>query len=115
MAAKTGSSKPTSEEAPSDLDIALRTLSKPKRRSVLERLCEHGGPIDATDLAAAIAAADPQGETSEESDRVLRSLRHIHLPKLTNAGLIEYDRASETATPTEMGTQVLASLTESLR
>ncbi|KYH26110.1 hypothetical protein HAPAU_12020 [Halalkalicoccus paucihalophilus] len=116
MGTKTGSSTPAAtEEAPSDLDIALRTLAKPQRRFVLERMCEHGGPIDATDLAAAIAAADSDGAAIEDSDRVLRSLRHIHLPKLTDAGLIEYDRVNETATPTEMGTQVLTSLAESLR
>lgn len=114
MATKTGSST-TALEEPGDLDVALRTLAKPRRRFVLEWMCQHGGPIDATDLAAAIANADAVEVSGAEPDRALRSLRHIHLPKLTEAGLIEYDRASGTATPTEMGSRLLASLDESLR
>lgn len=114
MGAKTGSSTATPEES-GDLDVALRTLAKPQRRFVLERLCEHGGPIDATDLAAAIANADAAEVSGTGSDRALRSLRHIHLPKLTEAGLIEYDRTSGTATPTEMGSRLLVTLEESLR
>lgn len=114
MGTKTGSSTAAPEES-GDLDVAIRTLAKPQRRFVLERMCEHGGPIDATDLAAAIANADGEIDPKTGSDRVLRSLRHIHLPKLTEAGLIEYDRTDGTAIPTEMGSRMLAALEESLR
>ncbi|ADJ14293.1 DUF7344 domain-containing protein [Halalkalicoccus jeotgali] len=115
MGAKTGSSTTGSDEAFGDMDIALRTLAKPQRRLVLERMCEHGGPITAPDLAAAIALESAGRASPADSTEALRTLRHVHLPKLTEAGLIEYDRANETATVTEVGSRVLASLPNSLR
>jgi DNA-binding transcriptional ArsR family regulator len=95
-------------------DTVLRTLSKPERRSVLKQVCDHAGPITVDDLAAAIAAAEFDASVGDERS-VLRSLRHIHLLKLADVGLIEYDRTSETATVTETGTVVLASFERSAR
>ncbi|MCH7661859.1 MAG: hypothetical protein IH933_15210 [Euryarchaeota archaeon] len=88
-------------------DTVLRTLSKPKRRSVLKQVCDHAGPIAAEDLATAIAVTE-NGSCADERMRVLRSLRHVHLPKLADARLIEYDRTSEIATATERSTDALA-------
>ena len=31
-------------------DTVLRTLSQPKRRSILKQVCDHAGPIAAEDL-----------------------------------------------------------------
>lgn len=105
---------PIVEEATEEIDTVLRTLSKPRRRSVLKQVCDHAGPISATDLAAAVVASEFDEFSAEEQTRVFRSLRHVHLPKLAETGLIEYDRATETATATETGDNALASLQRSL-
>lgn len=88
-------------------DTVLRTLSQPKRRSILKQVCDHAGPIAAEDLATAIAATE-NGTSVDERTRVLRSLRHVHLPKLADARLIEYDRTSEIVTATERSNDALA-------
>ncbi|MEM4781808.1 MAG: hypothetical protein QXG03_09650 [Halalkalicoccus sp.] len=106
MEAKTDpAASPAEEEAIADLDTVVRTLSKSGRRSVLEHLCDRTGPIPAADLAAAVASGG-----DDDAETVFRTLRHVHLPKLTEAGLIEYDRATETATATETGRRALSSL-----
>ncbi|MDL5362400.1 hypothetical protein [Halalkalicoccus sp. NIPERK01] len=100
------------------IETVLRTLSKPRRRAILRQVCECGEPVDATAVATAVVAGEWAGRDEPvpagERERVLRSLRHVHLPKLAAAGLIEYDRETETAVATEAGGRALSDLEQSL-
>lgn len=71
-------------------DEIYRALSNPTRRRVLRALRYHDYPIEAPSLGAAEAALHSEGAQNQE-----RELFHIHLPKLDEANLIEWDRERE--------------------
>lgn len=70
-------------------------LSNPRRRFVISYLREHGRPIELTALAREVAAWEndvPAEElTDQQEKRVYVSLYQTHIPKLRNAGIVEYD------------------------
>jgi DNA-binding transcriptional ArsR family regulator len=79
-------------------DRVFDILSSPRRRYVLYYLREYGGPVELTDLAEELAAWENDTTVSEISPqarkRVYVSLYQTHVPKLDEAGLIEYDSDS---------------------
>ena len=70
-------------------------LSNPRRRFVISYLREHGRPIELTALAREVAAWENQVPAEELTDqqekRVYVSLYQTHIPKLRNAGVVDYD------------------------
>lgn len=76
-------------------DRVFDILSSPRRRYVLYYLREYGGPVELTDLAEELAAWENDTTIAEISPqarkRVYVSLYQTHVPKLDEAGLIEYD------------------------
>lgn len=86
----------------------LRTLSHPRRRSIVRLLDRHGTPISVSDLARLSAAeervVDPEAVSETEVDRVRVSLVHSHLPALSAAEFIEYDEDAGLVTETADGT-----------
>ncbi len=80
----------------SSLDTLCSLLAHPWRRAALLALDERG-PLHVEDVGVRIATAHP-GVTAGE---VVRSLHHVHLPKLAAASAIEYDRATGFITPIE--------------
>lgn len=68
------------------LDQTLRALSDSRRRAVLSHLFdrEANGPATVEELARRIAADD--------AERTRWSLRHAHLPRLDDAGIVSYER-----------------------
>lgn len=86
----------------------LRTLSHPRRRSILRLLDRHGSPITVPDLARLSAAeeraVDPEAVSETEVDRIRVSLVHSHLPALSAAEFIEYDEDAGLVTETAGGT-----------
>lgn len=81
------------------LDRIFGALSNARRRFVLYQVRERG-PTDEADLATVVAAWEqgvPAEAVSAETSREVRiDLRHVHLPKLEDYGLVEYDRRSGT-------------------
>lgn len=79
---------------PSAESRLYETAADWNRRFVLAHL-EESGPIAEEDLATAIASSEHDKParlvTDEERGAVLARLRHVHLPKLADAGLIERD------------------------
>lgn len=86
-------------ESESSGDPDRDLLAHPRRRRVLDRLLAHGGQLGLADLADEIAAAEHGTAIDERpNDRaklVRLDLRHSHLPKLVDAGVVEYRRESE--------------------
>ena len=74
------------------LDPLLDSLSHYRRRFVVEMLAERGEPMDTEALAAALRRYER--ETAGQPDcslvAVATELKHTHLPKLVNDGVVDY-------------------------
>lgn len=75
-------------------------LADSRRRQVVSRLAERGRnrPIFLDELSAELAELE-EG-VDESVDTLAIALHHNHLPKLDEAGLIEYDPITHMVTPT---------------
>ncbi|WP_132057375.1 DUF7344 domain-containing protein [Halorussus amylolyticus] len=69
------------------LDASFGLLAHAHRRSVLYALREDG-PKTRDELADELVATG----VADDRDRTVASLFHTHLPKLDDAGVVEYDR-----------------------
>lgn len=83
---------------PADVNALLSAFAHERRRLALRALREAEG--NAADLDALVEAvsdeAGPAGTTADDERRDVRAtLRHVHLPKLAAAGLVEYDEEAE--------------------
>lgn len=82
-----------------ELDAVVESLANERRGTVLSVLEERDGPTSRWSLAREIAGREASGEPSHaEIEETLLALHHRHLPKLDDAGLVEYDRDEETVT-----------------
>ncbi|ELY94886.1 hypothetical protein C482_17463 [Natrialba chahannaoensis JCM 10990] len=71
-----------------------------RRQYALAYLIHHPSPVPITDLAVFIArqerdAATRPYSTDDQYERVLVDLCHVHLPKLADIGLLQYDTNTE--------------------
>ena len=74
------------------LDPLLDCLSDHRRRFVVEVLAERGEPVDSTALAAALRRyeRETEGQPDRSPAAVTTELEHTHLPKLSDAGIVDY-------------------------
>jgi len=75
-------------------DAVFECLAERRRRAIVAAL-RHRGAASLRELADSITG--PNGGT----ERVELELHHRHLPKLADAGLVEYDPDDRTIVPTE--------------
>lgn len=91
----TGSSVPDGGRDP--IDRILLALSESRCRYLLYYL-EREGDAYIEEVARFIAACerscDPEEAPEDHTDGVVRDLYHVHLPKLAQNGIIDYDRRS---------------------
>jgi hypothetical protein len=91
---------PDFDGPPLSQDNVFDALSSKRSRYVLVSLREADSRIDLDDLVETVAeweTGKPIDLVSEEHrERVLTSLRHAQLPKLSMMGLVGYDEAAET-------------------
>lgn len=84
-----------------ELDRRFEILSDRRRRFVLLALAEENGSYTLRDLAERVVAWEeekPHREVTEgERKRVSVSLYHVHLPKLSDAGIVEFTETSMVA------------------
>ena len=77
------------------LDALFEALADARRRTVLDVLSHQYQQIQVETLAREVAAAEADTTEREVSDEVVEkaiiSLRHVHLPRLSEAGLVRYD------------------------
>ena len=78
------------------LDVVFDLLADQRRQEVLACLVDDTRPMPLADLAEDVAARENEGPRAEVPTETVRtiatSLHHVHLPKLADAGAIEYDR-----------------------
>ncbi|WP_121823380.1 DUF7344 domain-containing protein [Halostella salina] len=80
---------------PGAIDTAFDLLSVERRRHALYCLRGRDGSVSVSDLADAVidrgstSPADPE----RHRERVVISLGQVHLPKLADADVVDYDRA----------------------
>mgnify|MGYP000445082495 CR=1 FL=1 len=79
-------------------DTAYELLSNKRRRFVISRLRGAEGTVSIHELAEELAAWENEIPESELSDKQIKrlyvSLYQIHVPKLAEAGLVDYDKES---------------------
>lgn len=87
-----------SEQDALSQDVAFDILSSPRRRYVLYYLKQEERPVELGELANQIAAWENEIEVEDLSrqqrKRVYVSLYQTHIPKLEDAGIIDYDSDS---------------------
>jgi DNA-binding transcriptional ArsR family regulator len=79
-------------------DLVFEILSNTRRRMLLYYLRRHGGSATVKELAEQIAALENEVDVEDlqrqQRKRVYVSLYQTHVPKLEEAGIVEYDDAS---------------------
>jgi hypothetical protein len=97
-----------STKEPNELtqDTVYDLLSNKRRRYVISKLRRADGAVSVNELSEAVAAWENDVDVDELTDkqvkRVYVSLYQIHVPKLDEAGLVDYDKEAGTVelTPT---------------
>ena len=78
------------------LDVVCDLLANQRRQYVLACLIDHAQAIALTDLAENIAVRENEETLTEIPNEKVRaistSLYHVHIPKLVDAGAVEYDQ-----------------------
>ncbi|WP_123536803.1 DUF7344 domain-containing protein [Halosimplex salinum] len=71
-------------------------LAADRRRLTLAALSELGAPADLEDVAAEVAAreSDEDSPPTAVVDRVAVSLHHVHLPRMADLDVVDYDTVS---------------------
>ena len=86
-------------------DQAFDLLGDGTRRRALAALQATDGTMSLDELAEATASRAEDVPSEEVSahrwERTAASLHHCHLPKLADAGIVEYDLAENQVEPTE--------------
>lgn len=79
------------------IDELLSVLSDDHRRFIISYLAEREEPVSIAELAREIRAweEDPMVGTSDEG-QIITSLYHRHLPKLSEADIVEIDKERTT-------------------
>lgn len=80
----------------SDLDELFEVLANGQRRQILAYLDGIDDDVAAFSELIEHVADDSAGESADARERVAMNLHHNHLPKLSTAGIVEYDARSET-------------------
>ncbi|UPV99270.1 hypothetical protein M0R88_12130 [Halorussus gelatinilyticus] len=84
-----------------DVSAAFDLLRDARRRGVIYTV-KRNGRTSVSELARRIAAwQSTDGDDAPDRDTVETSLVHAHLPKLDDAGVVEYDREEGTVEFTE--------------
>lgn len=80
-----------------DDDQWVHAIADERGRDILSALESQDEPFTRAELAREIVPRDADGERQDEMvDSMEIQLHHVHLPRLEEAGLIEYDAAGDT-------------------
>lgn len=91
-------------------DALFEVLGNVRRRYVVEVLRGESRPVTLDELATRVAARENETTVSDvtpsERKLVYTSLQQTHLPKMVEAGAVEYDRERNVVVPSEALTEV---------
>ena len=91
-------------------DQVFELLADGRRRNAVAVLREIDGATALGELAEATAArvdgVDRAAVTTDRRERIAASLHHCHLPKLADAGVVEYDPDESRVVPTETAAEL---------
>lgn len=78
-----------------------RLLADVRRRRTLDVLSNATATVELSELAAAVAerAEAHSGERTVVTNRVAISLHHVHLPRMDELGVLDYDSDSNLIRP----------------
>lgn len=86
-------------------EVVFEMLSNQRRRFVVHYLLDGDGESDLRDLSRSVAAWEngkrPDEITSQERRRAYNALQQAHLPKMDDAGLVEFDASRGTVAATD--------------
>lgn len=83
-------------------DAVFDLLSHRRRRLVVEHLSDGESETGLRELAGAIDSEEMDDESAAPTDRIALTLHHVHLPRLADADLVDYDAETNTVTPTRI-------------
>ena len=80
-----------------------------RRRLLLDVLAEESEPAGLGELAATIAAREDGTDAVDEAtaERVAVTLHHVHLPKMGELGILDYDPESHRIDPDGVTTEAV--------
>lgn len=88
----------------SSIDDLFEVLTEVRRRRILSVLSEHESPMDVEALARTVAARETDVSPASVSESIVEevhiTIHHVHLPKLDDVSLVDYDREEKTVTTT---------------
>ena len=92
------------------VDGILELISHQRRRAILDLLLTHDRPLTITDLRNEVVEKE-QGTVitkipSEQVKQAHISLHHVHIPKLEEKGVVNYDSNRNIVEPTEKLSQL---------
>lgn len=76
--------------ADAPLDDVFDVLADQRRRNLLRHLLECDPPVSVTEIAEALQSHGHVGSV-EERRKLRISIHHVHLPKLDERGVLDYD------------------------
>lgn len=79
------------------------SLADDTRRTLLQFLTQTTGTVDVADVAEYLLEMSDQSRIAERADRIDLRLYHVHLPRLADAGLVQWDADRETVSLTDLG------------
>lgn len=92
-------------DAGDSLDVAFDVLGHPYRRHAVRVLDDHGCDLALADLADETAVREFDARISEISSERVRSvylsLYHNHVPRLSEADVVEYEQEYDVVSPTD--------------
>lgn len=92
-------------------DVVFELLTSPRRRAAICYLKSIEGEATrgelAEELAAAEHAVEPEEVTAQQRKRLYISLYQVHLPRMAEAGVIEYDEDRGTIEVTDRADQLI--------
>ncbi|WP_255167416.1 DUF7344 domain-containing protein [Natrononativus amylolyticus] len=91
------SASATTTAAPS-LDVVFDTLADRRRRYALYYLHDVSDGVATIDDVSSyiVARENSEHDPADHRRHVMTALRHVHVPKLEDLGVVEYDSRSET-------------------
>ena len=92
------------------VDGILELISHQRRRAILDLLLTHDRPLTITDLRNEVVEKEQSTKITEipreQVKQVHISLHHVHVPKLEEEGIVNYDSSRNIVEPTEKLSQL---------